>query len=263
MDINTTIVVSYICYHREEIIGPYEIRTCEIVQNALGELYHVIYFTKPIDSIQFRNIKSIHCRYTDATLVDEAWENISLVPLASLYSMGNKTNILLLNDLITQLVQSICEWTITNHINILLKVAKTSSYKTFLLAVSAFGQSNDQFRYIHLNRFTLENITNYNTKNKFKALHNQLSSIMELLKILFFRKLTTKALRAKTFAGTCLKCKIFNYEERFLNFNKIDLHTLFCQTETKGDQLEMLKVFYPSTKEILTQAIIHVAQTRS
>lgn len=258
MDINTTIIFSYACFHRDVTVGPYEIRKCEIVENVNQELYHVVYFTKAVDSLSFRNIASIHCRYTSATLVDETWELISLFPLGSFNSLTNKTTLVLLNELVTQMIQSICGWTLNNHISALLKTTKMDNFKSFLDSIAAFGRYNETYRYIHLNRFSLSCIETVNPKTKYKMLHTQLYSIIDLLKLLFFRKISATALRAKIPNKTCTKCKIFSFEERFLTLNSVDMHTIFCQAENKVQQLEMLEIFYPYTRESLHEAISYV-----
>ncbi|QLI62464.1 KN57gp_102 [Dikerogammarus haemobaphes nudivirus] len=265
MDINTAIVLCYSCYHKDVTLGNYEIRLCNIIQNQNDELYHVVYFTKPVDALHFRNIPSIHCRFTTGALVDEVWEKISIVPLGSFNYISNQTALPLLDELITQMIQSICGWILKSHVSILLKSPKKDNYKTFLGSIANFGQdlTNNQFRYIHVNRFTLSCIDTQNEKLKFKLLNNQLFSIIDLLKELFFRKLSAAALRGKIPNKNCTKCKIFMYEERFLNLNKIDLHTLFCHAEGKLQQLEMLKSFYPFTQERLTETISFVYSLES
>lgn len=258
MDINTVIIFSCSCFHRDVNIGPYEIKKCEIVETSTNEIYHVIYFAKPIDGFHFRHISSIHCHYNPSTMVDEIWENISIIPINSMNKLSSNVSPILLNDLLTQMIQSICAWTLSDHICILLKSSKLNALQTFLSSISGFGKSDDSYRYIYLNRYSLISMINSGTKIKHKALQIQLHVIVDLIKLLLFRKLSSSATKTKTPNKNCHKCKLFSFEERFLNLEEIDLHTLFCQAENKDNQLEMIKFIYPHCSEILDQAITYV-----
>lgn len=258
MDINTTIVFSCLCFHRDPVIGPYEIKKCEIVETNSNEIYHVIYFTKPIDGFHFRNISSIHCHYNPSTLVDEIWENMSIIPINSLDNLSNKVSCVLLNELLTQMIQSICTWSLSDHVSILLKNGKMESLRIFLSSVAAFGRYDNEYRYIYLNRFSLISMEESGLKIKHKALQMQLFLIVDLIKLLLFRKLSSATLKTKKPNKNCSKCKLFGFEERFLGLNTIDLHTLFCQSDGKYNQLEMIKLFYPVTHDLLDKAITYV-----
>lgn len=258
MDINTVIIFSCTCFHRDVNIGPYEIKKCEIVETSTNEIYHVIYFIKPIDGYHFRHISSIHCHYNPSTLVDEIWENISIIPINSLDKLSSNVSPILLSNLLSQMIQSICIWTLSDHICILLKSQKLNALQTFLSSISGFGKMHDEYRYIYLNRYSLISMTNSGTKIKHKALQIQLHLIIDLIKLLLFRKLSSSATKTKAPNKNCPKCKLFNFEERFLNLESIDLHTLFCQAENKDNQLEMIRFFYPDCNEILDKATTYV-----
>lgn len=246
------------CFHKCEQINRFVIRKCEIKKCEDNKYYHVIHFREPIDESPFKDIQSIKCHYTITSQVDEVWEELTGLPISSVYALGMDTNSILITDIITQMIQSICNITLLDYVYILLVRSTPSSIKQFLQNIAAVieDSNNSSFRYIQLNRFLVKPVSQLTTVTKYRLLKLQIFSIIDILKYLLYQKLSVKEAKNVIYPN-CHKCKLIGYGERFLNTNTIDMHTLFCQSQ-KLEQIENIPCFFKNAKINIYEALTYL-----
>ncbi|UBZ25588.1 hypothetical protein CcNV_103 [Crangon crangon nudivirus] len=258
MSTNTDIVTLK-CFHTCESLNQFYIRTCELKKCTDGKYYHVIYLREPVEKTQLHQISSITCHHTATNRIDEIWEELSTLPLGSLYNLTPACSSVLIKNIITQLIISLCEQVCTEHVYRLLFTTNKSTARSFIqnigaIAESTSGDVEEGFRYLHLNRFNLHCVSRYNNKQKVRVMRNQLLNILDIIRCF----LMTKIVKV-TKDYTCHNCKLVGYCPRFLDMDVCELHTIYCSSHTqKLARLMVVGQVYPNTKHAILNAIAKV-----
>uniref|UniRef100_A0AAU8GBR6 Uncharacterized protein n=1 Tax=Faxonius propinquus nudivirus TaxID=3139431 RepID=A0AAU8GBR6_9VIRU len=251
-------IITINCFHKIEILDNIIIARCEFKKTKNGLYYHVIYFKDEINPVYLKYIKSIICKYTRNDLVNEIWEEITNIPISSLYNIGSDCNLELLNELITQMICLLAQMISKNYVYTLLVKNNKNVFKIFLSNMAAVIQHEESFRFIHMNRYNIKYIENLPDKNKISLLKKQFFSILELVKTIFFIKLSSKD-NKKNLYPSCIKCKLVGYGDRFLNNNSPALHDIYCQQSiNKIQQICNLTHIFPEAYNDITLAIKHI-----
>lgn len=250
------ITITLKCFHDTDYVYKYEIAKC-VIKQVGDKFYHVIYLKKGIEDTPFKFLKSLDYHYIESSnMVDEVWEQVKNIPLSSIYSIESIINPILLNDIVTQMIQTICIVTLENCVYLQLIHQTPHMIKSFLRDNTSIIQKNNSYSYSHLYRITMRKLVKTSNKKLYTTLSIQMYNIITLIKLLHYQKLSSKESKYSTL-NSCKNCKLLGYCSRFQNINHLDLHTLICR-DKNINQLYAIGKIYKDAKNDLVTAIQHV-----
>ena len=271
----TTIISTPCLLHKASVINNFSIKKCTH-KYYNGIWYHVIYLSeaKELESLTVGITNSIHFRHNESNKVSEIWEHLTAKPICSLYTLEHDCSSKILKELVSKLVQCICQLTLQEIVDQTLISGSGMSdmvAKFFLTNIATVAESNGSFSFYLLNRFTLKSVKHVSNKHKLRLLKKQLFMILPLVKCFYFTKKNSSNRKQETDTNghtghnkyklndMCKNCTLLGYTARYMHANIQELHAHFCIV-SKGTNKMQILLNMGSSINILNRAIQAVIQ---
>ncbi|UOT91850.1 CmNV_090-like protein [Aratus pisonii nudivirus] len=250
-----SIILTVPCFHDPETNPNDNIDYCQFVIKENNLKFHVIYLKNDIHMSNLQHFKSVHYHFIKSEYVDEIWEEISCLPLNTLFSIEQTSDVYQVLDLTKQLLQSLC--ILSQQELYYDNLIKSKQYDKFLDSNAVFNY-DEKMRYIQLNRFQIKNAKLINHKSKKVKLLKQLHVIPILIQTMFFIKRNNH----QSIIKCSDQCKLNSFNSRFNNLddhliNK--LHEVFCDKSQNLSQIFLnLEYLYPDEKINILETYNHL-----
>lgn len=256
----SNILLSIPCFH-DLRYSDSNVSSCRFIINTDDKKYHVTHLKDHLNYAALQHFNSTFYHYTKNDLIDEYWEEVSDIPLNSLYSIDKRTNITFILELVSQLIQWFCRLTTSELFY--YNITVISKHIHFLQNNATFVYSNNTPRFIQLNRFQIKSASLMTYHQKKRTLISQVCMIPLILKVLFFTK--NKKASYKTLEACSDHCKLVNYSLRFLLSNDDlhivqNMHSVYCNTSSteKIQSFEALSNLVPSEQGVIHECIAYL-----
>ena len=266
--LSNEIMISIPCLLHKNITTSFSIKKCSYKYYKRCWC-HVIYLSEPKElQTPLNSIKSIAYKYNESNKVSEIWEYLNAKPLCSMNSLDHDCSSNILKLLISKLVECICQLTLNEIVIQTLIHGKKNpeeNAKNFLSNIATVGETENNFTFYLLNRFTLESVKNLpNKKTKVRFLKKQLLMIHSLIKCFYFRKKneydkTSRKYSKLKMTQFCKDCTLTGYISYYTYANIQELHKHFCIMNKNANKMQGL-LNMSTNISILYQAIQFVTQ---
>lgn len=261
----SSVQLSIPCFHDSRYYDN-NVSYCKLITHTDSRKYHVVHLKDHVHYDTLQQFASVHHHFTKHDHIDELWEEVSSIPLNTLYAIDKRSDVLFVLDLASQLLQYFC--LITQQDLYYQNLTKEISCVTFLQSNASFTFDEDcKPRYLLLNRFQIKNANLLVANQKKRKLLLQIFSVPMIIKLLFFTK-NKKSTQKTIIQCSEHNCKLLNYTPRFLGLNENfelmqNFHEVFCRmltNTTKIESFESLHLLFPQERTAITETINYLHQ---